>query len=131
MGLPAMLLRAGGLTAYWDAPDGNPPARPYRGWFAKATSEDVPETMPDTSGVISELRAIAVFEPSPGGRRADVLGVRTVSNTGERGPVGPVHRVDATVPEDPDLGDGKWYDAGWLVTLDVLERDHESRSPAV
>ena len=121
MGLPAMLLRAGGLTAYWDAPGGEEPPRPFRSWFAKATTEDAPEDMPNTSGVISELRAITVFDAHPPGGRAKVLGVRTVRNTDERGPVETVYRVDATVPEDLNLEDGLWRDAGWLVTLDVSE----------
>jgi hypothetical protein len=75
--------------------------------------------MPNTSGVISELRAITVFEANRSGRRANVLGVHPVSDTDERSPVGPVYRADPGVPEDADLEDGIWRDAGWLVTFDV------------
>lgn len=128
MGLPAVLLRAGGLTAYWDARGGEEPPLPFRGWFAKATYEDVPDDMPDTSGVISELRSIAVFEANPYARREKVLGVSTVSDTEERPRVRTVYGVGATKPGDLDLEDGKWRDAGWLVTLDVSERYDESRS---
>jgi hypothetical protein len=62
MGLPAKLLRAGGLTAYWDGPSHEAPPRPFKGWFARTTSEDVPEAMPETTVVVSELRAIAVVD---------------------------------------------------------------------
>ena len=77
--------------------------------------------MPTTSGVISELRAIAVFDAHAPGDRAKVLGVRTVRNTDERRPVETVYHVDATVPEHLNLQDGVWRDAGWLVSLDVSE----------
>jgi hypothetical protein len=121
MGLPAKLLRSGGLTAYWDAFGGEEPPCPFRSWFAKATSEDAPDDMPNTCGVISELRAVAVFDAHPPGGQAKVLGVRTVRNTDERGPVDSVYRVDATVPEDLNLEDGVWRAAGWLVTFEVSE----------
>jgi hypothetical protein len=119
------VLRAGGLTAYWERAADEPPPRQLRGWFRTITTENAPEDMPETLGIVTVLRAISVFYPTPSGGRgarhwAKVMGVRSVSHTSESGPVGTVHPAGAVLA-DIDLMDGEWWDAGWLATLAVSD----------
>jgi hypothetical protein len=117
------VLRAGGLTGWWERVTDEPPPRQFPGWFRTITSENAPEDMPETVGIVTVLRAISVFYPTPSGGRgarhwAKVMGVRSVSHTNESGPVGTVHAAGAVLA-DIDLTDGEWWDAGWLATLAV------------
>jgi hypothetical protein len=120
-------LRADGLTAWWEERSGNEePSRHFRGYFAEASSgpaHHVPDDLPETRGVVSELYAASIFDPAPvegrsSARRPRVMGISRSEHTNARGPVGTIYATAEDAAEF-DLENGKWWDAGWIAQLAI------------